>query len=465
MHNMSHHYSFLSGAYHLAYYFPRNHGNPDKVSDYILSFKDNKEPYTSKWIALATREIKNNISSIDLVVRVLSSTELTATGSTSLDRLGATVSKYTNSKYEKTALRKTRHTQSLKFLSKADRQREINGSYVFNMPSSIFSNTPKILLIDDIVTSGTTIREVNRAIKEKLPNCSLFFFTIGKTHSSGDVHNRNILREFRKSDKEIFFNSNQYSNESVQMPTTTSPASSLDDTLVEMLDGIDSEPSPPSPNLIKISDGKWKPADGYTWKDVNDPDDLTVVKDTSPLTRQGEKWTIREEEMLVELVVDDLMISEISSKLNRSMGGIKAKIGRLAYGSRLSVGSVYVKPEIVEQWKRKINGETTSLRVKGKPSLSYVSSSSSKSSDAPCFIATAVYQNSNHPVVNDFRLFRDTCMIGNNWGEFIIQNYYKYSPKYAQKLNKSRVMRRIVLVVFIKPIHFFITKFPFKGSN
>lgn len=447
MHNMSSNYSFLSGAYHLAYYFPRTHGNPDTVSDYILNFKGNEEPNTSKWIALATREIKNKINNIDLIVRVLSSAELTATGGTALDKLGATIAKFTNSNYDNSALKKTRQTQSLKYLSRAERQREINGAYIFNKPSSIRSNSPRILLIDDIVTSGTTIREVNRAIKAALPNCSLYFFTIGKTHRASDVNNGKILGEFRKSAKEIFHNLSLTGSTQVQTPINIRTT------------------SPPGPNLVKTSDGKWKPADGYDWKNVNDPTDFTVVKITSALTRQGEKWTIPEEEMLVKLVAKgNLRISDISRKLKRTSGGIKAKIGRLAYGSKTAVGSVYVHKEIINQWQRKLNGETTSLIVKRKSSPSYTSSSSSNSSDG-CFIATAVYQNANHPFVNDFRLFRDTYMVGNNFGENFIRNYYKYSPNFARKLNRIKILRKIVLVSFIKPIHLIITRFQLKGNK
>jgi len=397
MHNMSSSYSFLSGAYHLAYYFPRIHGNADTVSEYILYFKDNKEPHTSKWIELATREIRNNIKNIDLIVRVLNSSELSASGGTSLDRLGATIAKYANSNYEKSALRKTRHTKSLKFLSKAERQREINGSYIFQKPLIISRNNPRILLIDDIVTSGTTIREVNRAIKAVLPNCSLFFFTIGKSRQSRDVNNSNILREFRRSEKEIF-------NDSIQ----------------------------------------------------SDP----VVKIPKSLSMHGKVWSSAEQEMLVKLVANgDLTILQIANELNRRPGGIKSKIGRLAYGSRISVGSIYVKPEIVSQWQKKLSVGSHKLLVDRKTHT--YPSTPTKPSDG-CFIATAVYQNANHPVVKDFRLFRDNWMIKNYFGRIFIRFYYKYSPYFAQVLNRSKRVQRIVLVFFIKPIHILITRFRLK---
>jgi hypothetical protein len=55
------------------------------------------------------------------------------------------------------------------------------------------------LLIDDIVTCGSTIIEVNRVIKSVLRSCKLFFFTIGKTFDSWKDENANnysILDEF-----------------------------------------------------------------------------------------------------------------------------------------------------------------------------------------------------------------------------------------------------------------------------
>ncbi len=80
-------------------------------------------------------------------------------------------------------------------------------------------------------------------------------------------------------------------------------------------------------------------------------------------------------------------------------------------------------------------------------------------------MVTAVYQNANHPIVNDFRLFRDTYMVGNNFGGKFIQNYYKYSPNFAKKLDRNKILRKIVLVSFIKPIHLIITRFQLKGNK
>ena len=308
MHNMSSTFNFLSGAYHLAYYFPRKYGTNDTVSEYILHFKDNREPYTTKWIALATREVAVKIKDIDIVVRVLGSTELTASGHTSLDKLGVILAKHTNSVYVKSALNKKRQTRPLKFLSRAERQQELNGLYTFQKPKTISSNNPNILLIDDIVTSGTTLKEVNRAIKTVLPQCRLFFFSIGKTYDNwkdGVVTNSAILREFRKSANEIYN---------------------------------------PRPDSV-----------GYKQKE-----------------------------------------------------------------------------------EAKNDG---------------------------CFIITAVYQDVNHPVVGDFRIFRDNWLFTYSSGRVFVKYYYKYSPFFASILSKSKTMQRVILLSLVKPLHAFINRIIIKASN
>lgn len=308
MHNMSSTFSFLSGTYYLAYYFPRKQGNNDTVSEYILHFKDNKEPYTTKWIALASREVTANIKDIDIIVRVLGSTELTASGHTSLDKLGESLAKHTNSVYVKSALNKKRQTRPLKFLSRAERQQELNGLYTFQKPKTISSNNPNILLIDDIVTSGTTLKEVNRAIKTVLPQCRLFFFSIGKTYDNwkdGVVTNSAILREFRKSANEIYN---------------------------------------PRPDSV-----------GYKQKE-----------------------------------------------------------------------------------EAKNDG---------------------------CFIITAVYQDVNHPVVGDFRIFRDNWLFTYSSGRVFVKYYYKYSPFFASILSKSKTMQRVILLSLVKPLHAFINRIIIKASN
>ena len=44
----------------------------------------------------------------------------------------------------------------------------------------------------------------------------------------------------------------------------------------------------------------------------------------------------------------------------------------------------------------------------------------------PCFIATAVYEDYNHPQVMVLRTFRDKYLLTNNLGTQFVNLYYKY---------------------------------------
>ncbi len=285
MHSISNRFNFLAGAYHLAYYFPRNHGNNDVISNYILHFKDNVEPYTAKWIALASREVPRAIKDIDMIVRVLGSSEMEASGRTSLDKLGTTLVKHTNSFYSKSSLRKLKQTRQFKKLSLAERKREVHGLYIFQKPIELLSNSPKILLIDDIITSGTTIKEINRAIKLAIPHSMIYFFSIGKTFDSWrDVNatNTDIELEFHKSVSEILREciiGRDISHEKSHDPFRDFDNKDGVDTLSDqLLPGVFND-VPPGPNLVMTDDDSWEPAQGYEWVNSDDPNNFSVKKE------------------------------------------------------------------------------------------------------------------------------------------------------------------------------------------
>jgi hypothetical protein len=78
-----------------------------------------------------------------------------------------------------------------------------------------------------------------------------------------------------------------------------------------------------------------------------------------------------------------------------------------------------------------------------------------------CFIATAVYNDYNHPVVLDLRFFRDNYLDKLNWGKKFINFYYKYSPGIANIIEKNKILRFLALISLIKPLHRIIKFFHF----
>ena len=55
--------------------------------------------------------------------------------------------------------------------------------------------------------------------------------------------------------------------------------------------------------------------------------------------------------------------------------------------------------------------------------------------DSQCFIATSLYGDCNHPKVMTLRRFRDDVLSPKYIGRVFIKLYYKYSPKFVEKLS------------------------------
>jgi predicted amidophosphoribosyltransferase len=78
-------------------------------------------------------------------------------------------------------LRKKNVTPSMHTLAtKMEREETINGCYTVSNSQHQFNNK-NILIIDDVCTSGTTIKEIIRALKEVWPNGHYYFCFLGKT--------------------------------------------------------------------------------------------------------------------------------------------------------------------------------------------------------------------------------------------------------------------------------------------
>ena len=82
--------------------------------------------------------------------------------------------------------------------------------------------------------------------------------------------------------------------------------------------------------------------------------------------------------------------------------------------------------------------------------------SNSDSKKAGCFIATAVYDNYDHPVVKDLRVFRDTWLLKRNWGVKFVNLYYNYGYKYAEYIKHREIHKALSLIFIVKPLHFLV---------
>lgn len=75
---------------------------------------------------------------------------------------------------------------------------------------------------------------------------------------------------------------------------------------------------------------------------------------------------------------------------------------------------------------------------------------------SPCFIATAVMGDQDHPYVNILRSFRDMVLNKSLIGKLFITIYYLISPPFARLISKYDCIRLILLKVLIRPLVYII---------
>jgi hypothetical protein len=75
--------------------------------------------------------------------------------------------------------------------------------------------------------------------------------------------------------------------------------------------------------------------------------------------------------------------------------------------------------------------------------------------DGGCFIATACYDNYDHPKVIQLRYLRDNYLKERKWGIKFIEIYYKHSPKYARIIAKNNFLKYTSKNLLVKPLYHF----------
>jgi hypothetical protein len=76
-----------------------------------------------------------------------------------------------------------------------------------------------------------------------------------------------------------------------------------------------------------------------------------------------------------------------------------------------------------------------------------------KTSDKKCFVITATMQDSEHPIVDEFRLFRDTYLNTNSIGKIAVRLYYVLGPFFAAIITKNSLIRKLSFNLFVNPIY------------
>ena len=202
--DISNEHDFLSGAWHLAYYTPKYYP-PDSLPRKMLNFKDWKQgsdKYKDDvifWITWSTKEIMELNLKFDYIIRALGSSEVYVEKNKALDVLGQWLAKNLNSSYLPELLFKVKPTKPLNLIShKCDREVELKDSYRLSEKSqSMDMNYKNILIIDDITTSGTTLKEISDQLFGHWPNVNCYSFCLGRTWRNNNANDFIVVPNFK----------------------------------------------------------------------------------------------------------------------------------------------------------------------------------------------------------------------------------------------------------------------------
>jgi hypothetical protein len=70
-----------------------------------------------------------------------------------------------------------------------------------------------------------------------------------------------------------------------------------------------------------------------------------------------------------------------------------------------------------------------------------------------CFIITATMGDPFHPIVDEFRVYRDKHLLTNKLGRSFVSFYYKIGPYLAFIIGKSAILRKLSLSFIVNPIY------------
>jgi predicted amidophosphoribosyltransferase len=180
--------------YYLCHYLPLSAGK-DTISRSLLKFKRRTQPDFNAWIECALEALHGiSLTPDTIILRALHHDEMIAGPifPTALDFLGYALAGHFGCRYLPSFLRKSRPALPCKELSRRQRKTELRGIYSLDptarqmiaapslSPAAPLPTTPPFLLIDDILTTGTTMRMIIRALRRTFPLSPIQIFTLAR---------------------------------------------------------------------------------------------------------------------------------------------------------------------------------------------------------------------------------------------------------------------------------------------
>jgi predicted amidophosphoribosyltransferase len=175
--------------FYLCPYLPLTAG-ADALSKSLLKFKQRIQPDLNAWIDCSAQLLGQLFFSPDtIIIRPLRHDETFARPEfpSALDLLGLSLATHLRCRYLPTLLTKSRPTLPNKHLTRHERTSQLRDVYQLTpIPASpaaarspaLAPATTPFLLIDDILTTGATMRALIGAIRHVYPDCPIRAFTL-----------------------------------------------------------------------------------------------------------------------------------------------------------------------------------------------------------------------------------------------------------------------------------------------
>ncbi|MBQ8425188.1 MAG: ComF family protein [Clostridia bacterium] len=149
------------------------------VSSIVKSFKYSSKKYYAKYIAMLMTENLDIFNDYDYLTFVpITSKRLKSRGYNQAEEIAKEISKITKIPVVE-LIRKTKETRNQAELSKEDRINNLKDSFVIIDKENIIKDK-KIIIIDDVFTTGTTMKRCSFEIKKLKPK-EIFVMTFART--------------------------------------------------------------------------------------------------------------------------------------------------------------------------------------------------------------------------------------------------------------------------------------------
>jgi len=183
--------------FYLCHYLSRSAGR-DTLSHSLMKFKLGRQPDLEGWIDCALEMLTAMPVPPDAtIVRALHHNELLIPDTpVTLDLLGRQLADRFHHYYHPRLLRKARPIRPVKTFGKPRREEELQGLYTIDPTyAATLPEAPRHwLIIDDILTSGATIRAIIQAIRLSYPDTPLSIFTLARAENTTPAHSPTSIK-------------------------------------------------------------------------------------------------------------------------------------------------------------------------------------------------------------------------------------------------------------------------------